>query len=261
MLLVIDVGNTNTVMGLYDKERLAHHFRIVTRRDATSDEIGELVLSLVERRGIDPKALEGAVLASVVPPINRNWTDAITRALGKGPLLVGPGCKTGMPLLVDNPTELGADRIADAVAGWARYKQACIVVDFGTGTNIDVVNHKGEYLGGAIAPGLEISMDALFSRAARLARVELKKPPKAIGKNTLHALQSGLIFGYAGLVDELVTRMKDELASANPGGTIKVIATGGLSFLFEGVSRTIETIDEHLTLDGLRILWDANQRK
>lgn len=256
VLLVIDVGNTNTVMGLYDKERLAHHFRISTRREMTSDEISVFVLNLVERRGIDPKTLVGSILASVVPPVNRHWVDALTRSIGKPPLVLGPGVKTGMPILIDNPAEVGADRIADAVAGWHRYKQACIVVDFGTGTNIDVVNSRGEYLGGAIAPGLEISMDALFSRAARLARVELKKPPKAIGKNTIHALQSGLLFGYAGLVDALVERMKEELQTPT-----KVIATGGLAFLFEGTSRTIEVIDEQLTLDGLRILWDVNNTK
>ncbi len=253
--MVIDVGNTNTVLGLYEGERLAHHFRITTRRETTSDEIAVFMLTLVERRGIDPRALQGAILASVVPPLNRHWVDAVTRSLGQPPLVVGPGTKTGMPLLVDNPAELGADRIADAVAGWHRFRQACIVVDFGTGTNIDVVNHKGEYMGGAIAPGLEISMDALFSRAARLARVELKKPPKAIGKNTIHALQSGLLFGYAGLVDELVTRMKEELQTPT-----RVIATGGLAFLFEGTSRTIELIDDQLTLDGLRLLWDINQK-
>jgi type III pantothenate kinase len=255
VLLVIDVGNTNTVMGLYDKERLAHHFRISTRREMTADEISVFLLALVAARGVDPKTLAGSILASVVPTVNRHWVDAISRALGNPPLVVGPGIKTGMPLLIDNPSEVGADRIADAVAGWQRYKQACVVVDFGTGTNIDVVNAKGEYLGGAIAPGLEISMDALFSRAARLARVELKKPPKAIGKNTMHALQSGLLYGYAGLVDALVDKMKEELATPT-----KVIATGGLAFLFEGTSRTIEVIDEHLTLDGLRILWDVNHK-
>jgi type III pantothenate kinase len=253
VLLVVDVGNTNTVIGLYEGERLAHHFRIPTRRETTSDEVGVLVVSLMERRGFDPKQLVGAVLASVVPPLNRHFIDALTRYVGKAPLVVGPGIKTGMPLLIDNPAEVGADRIADAVAGWHRFKQACIVVDFGTGTNIDVVNARGEYVGGAIAPGLEISMDALFVRAARLARVELKRPPKAIGKNTMHALQSGLIYGYAGLVDALVQRMKDELQVP-----ARVVATGGLAFLFEGISQTIEVIDEQLTLDGLRILWDVN---
>lgn len=254
MLLVIDVGNTNTVIGLYQGERLAHHFRIVTKRQTTADEVGELILSLVERRGIDPSEIEGAILASVVPPLNRLFAEAFALLLGKAPIIVGPGVKTGMPLLVDNPAELGADRIANAVAGWARWQQACVIVDFGTGTNLDVVNGKGEYLGGAIAPGLELSMDALFARAAKLSRVELKQPERAIGKNTNQALQSGLLFGYAGLVDALVDRMRDEL-----GTPAKVLATGGLAFLFEGVSRTLETYDEFLTLDGLRILYNLNQ--
>ena len=256
MLLVLDVGNTNTVIGLYDLTggaKLAHHFRISTSRSATSDEFGELLLSLVERRGVPAKDVEGSVLASVVPPLNRIVVDALQGAFGKPPVVVGPGTKTGMPVLMDNPVEVGADRIVNSVAAWARHKQALIVVDFGTGTNLDVVTGKGEYVGGAIAPGLDISMDALFSRAAKLPRVELKKPPKAIGKNTIHALQSGLLYGYAGLVDALVERMKAELDSP-----AKVIATGGLAFLFEGVSRTIESFDEFLTLDGLRLIWELN---
>ena len=260
MLLVLDVGNTNTVIGLYDspaserREGLKHTFRISTNRSATGDEIGDLMLSLVERKGVKPQDIEGTVLASVVPPLNRIFVDAIDKAFGKPPLVVGPGTKTGMPILIDNPVEVGADRIVNAVAAWTRHKQSLIVVDFGTGTNFDVVTAKGEYVGGAIAPGLDISMDALFSRAAKLPRVELKRPPKAIGKNTIHALQSGLLYGYAGLVDALVDRMKAELDAAAP----KVIATGGLAFLFEGVSRTIEVFDEFLTLDGLRIIWALN---
>ncbi len=253
MLFVLDVGNTNTVIGLYEGESLKHHFRISTNRSATADEMGELVLSLVERRGVQPAAVEGCVLASVVPPLNRVIVEALTGAFGKTAVVVGPGTKTGMPILIDNPVEVGADRIVNAVAAWARYKQALVVVDFGTGTNLDAVNAKGEYVGGAIAPGLDISMDALFTRAAKLPRVELKKPPRAIGKNTIHALQSGLLYGYAGLVDALVERMKAELEPR-----AKVVATGGLAFLFEGVSRTLEAYDEFLTLDGLRHIWALN---
>jgi type III pantothenate kinase len=258
--LVLDVGNTNTVIGLYDiaagRDVLKHTFRISTNRLATGDEIGELMLSLVERKGVAPADIEGSVLASVVPPLNRIFVDAIDKAFGKPPIAVGPGTKTGMPILIDNPVEVGADRIVNAVAAWTRHKQALIVVDFGTGTNFDVVTANGEYVGGAIAPGLDISMDALFSRAAKLPRVELKRPPKAIGKNTIHALQSGLLYGYAGLVDALVDRMKLELA-----GDVKVLATGGLAFLFEGVSRTIQVFDEFLTLDGLRTIWTLNHKK
>ncbi|HEY4221195.1 MAG TPA: type III pantothenate kinase [Myxococcota bacterium] len=258
MLLVLDVGNTNTVLGIYDGTVLKHHFRISTNRSATGDELCELLLSLIERRGVNPKSIEGSVLASVVPPLNRIVVDALQFAFGNPPVVVGPGTKTGMPILIDNPVEVGADRIVNAVAAWARHKQALIVVDFGTGTNLDVVTAKGEYVGGAIAPGLDISMDALFTRAAKLPRVELKKPPKAIGKNTIHALQSGLLYGYAGLVDALVERMKAELSSAPDGSDVKVIATGGLAFLFEGVSRTIQSFDEMLTLDGLRLIWELN---
>jgi type III pantothenate kinase len=258
MLLVLDVGNTNTVIGLYDGATLKHHFRISTNRSATSDEFAELLLSLVERRGIKASEIDGSTLASVVPPLNRIIVDALTLAFGPysplgGPVVVGPGTKTGMPILIDNPVEVGADRIVNAVSAWTRFKQALIVVDFGTGTNLDVVTAKGEYIGGAIAPGLDISMDALFSRAAKLPRVELRKPPRAIGRNTIHALQSGLLYGYAGLVDALVSRMNEEL-----GGGAKVLATGGLAFLFEGVSRTIESFDEFLTLDGLRLIWELN---
>lgn len=258
MLLAIDVGNTNTVLGLYgtgpnEPPGLLHHFRIATNRSATSDEMGELILSLVERRKIDVKQIEGSILASVVPQLNRIFAEACTRSFGLAPIVVGPGVKTGMPILIDNPNEVGADRIVNAVAGYARFKQALVIVDFGTGTTFDAVTERGEYLGGAIAPGIDISMDALFSRAAKLPRVELKRPPKVIGKNTIHALQSGLLYGYAGLVDELVSRMKTELAVDT-----KVVATGGLAFLFEGVSRTLEVVDEFLTLDGLRLLYDLN---
>jgi type III pantothenate kinase len=261
VFLAIDVGNTNTVLGIYDPRHaehggLLHHFRIATNRAATSDEVAELVLSLVERRKIPVSQIKGSILASVVPQLNRVFVEACHKAFGAAPVVVGPGIKTGMPILVDQPNEVGADRIVNAVAGFARYKQALVIVDFGTGTTFDAVTAKGEYVGGAIAPGIDISMDALFSRAAKLPRVELKQPPKVIGKNTVNALQSGLLFGYAGLVDELVSRMQVEL-----GTPAKVVATGGLAFLFEGISRTLEIVDEFLTLDGLRILYDLNTKR
>lgn len=260
MLLAIDVGNTNTVLGLYEGDTLVHHFRIATNRSATSDEVSELMLSLVERKKIDPRQIGGSIVASVVPQLNRVVVDAATKSFGEAPVVVGPGIKTGMPILIDNPNEVGADRIVNAVAAYARYKQALVIVDFGTGTTFDAVDDKGQYLGGAIAPGIDISMDALFTRAAKLPRVELKRPPNVIGKNTINALQSGLLFGYAGLVDEIVSRMKQEpaLCRSGNGPPPKVIATGGLAFLFEGVSRTLEIVDEFLTLDGLRILYGAN---
>lgn len=254
LFLVIDVGNTNTVLGLYEEDRLVHHFRISTHRHATSDEYGTLVLSLLERRGIDPTQIEGSILASVVPPVNRAFEMACTRYFGHTPVVVGPGVRTGMPILMDQPAELGADRIVNAVAAWHRLQGPLVVVDFGTATTFDAVNVKGEYLGGAIAPGVEVSMDALFVRTAKLPRVELKQPGRVIGKNTVGALQSGLFFGYVGLVDEIVGRMRAEL-----GGGARVLATGGLASLFSGVSRSIEEVDEFLTLDGLRILYGLNR--
>lgn len=253
MLLVIDCGNTNITIGLYEGERLVHHFRVSTKRHATSDEYGTQLLALLTHRGVDPAALTGGIVASVVPQLNRALTGACQTYFGWTPLLVGPGMKTGMPILIDNPSEVGADRIVNAVAAWHRYQRPLIVVDFGTATNFDVVSPKGEYLGGAIAPGVEISIDALFARAAKLPRIEMKPPPRVVGKNTVGALQSGLFYGYVGLVDELVTRMKAEL-----GSEARVIGTGGLATLFADVSRTIDDVDELLTLDGLRILHGMN---
>lgn len=254
MLLVIDVGNTNTVIGLYEGERLAHHFRISTNRHATSDEYGTLVLSLLERSGVELDAIDGSILASVVPQLNRVYEAACGRYFGTTPLVVGPGIRTGMPILIDQPGEVGADRIVNAVAAFHRHRSGLIVVDFGTATTFDAVSERGEFLGGVIAPGVEISMDALFARAAKLPRAELKQPPRVVGKSTMGALQSGFFYGYVGLVDELVSRMQDEL-----GFPVRVIATGGLAFLFSNVSRTIESVDEFLTLDGLRILYGLNQ--
>ena len=268
MLLVIDVGNTNTVLGLYQGERLAHHFRISTNRHATSDEYGTLLLSLLERRGVDPATIEGSILGSVVPQLNRVYLAACAEYFTAPPLVVGPGIRTGMPILIDQPGEVGADRIVNAVAAWHRHRAPLIVVDFGTATTFDAVNERGEYLGGAIAPGVEISMDALFARAAKLPRTELKQPPRVVGKSTVGALQSGLFYGYVGLVDEIVSRMTEELEASRPTadskgarerGAIRVLATGGLASLFSDVSRTIEAVDEFLTLDGLRILYALNQ--
>ena len=256
MLLVIDVGNTNTVLGLYDGEALVHHFRISTNRHATGDEYGTLMLALLERNGVAPAKIEGSILGSVVPQLNRAWGAACQRYFGAAPLQVGPGIRTGMPILIDQPGEVGADRIVNAVAAWHRYREALIVVDFGTATTFDVINVRGEYLGGAISPGIEVSMDALFTRAAKLPRVELKSPPRVIGKSTVGALQAGLYYGYVGLVDELVERMKDEIQTP-----VRVVATGGLANLFFETSRSIEEVDENLTLDGLRILYGLNQNE
>lgn len=253
MLLVLDCGNTNTVIGLYEEERLVHHFRVSTRKQGTGDEYGTQLSSLLAHRGVGRSDVTGAIVASVVPQLNRALASACETYFGVKPHLVGPGMKTGMPILIDNPAEVGADRIVNAVAAWQRCQQALIVVDFGTATNFDVVSPKGEYLGGAIAPGVDISIDALFARAAKLPRIELKAPPRVVGKNTVGALQSGLFYGYVGLVDELVGRMKEELAAE-----ARVIATGGLAFLFAGASKTLDEVDEFLTLEGLRILYGMN---
>lgn len=253
VLLVIDCGNTNIVIGLYEGEALVHHFRVSTKRHASSDEYGTQMVALLAHRGVKPGDVTGATVASVVPQLNRALTGACETYFGLTPLLIGPGVKTGMPILIDNPSEVGADRIVNAVAAWTRYQTALIVVDFGTATNFDVVSQKGEYLGGAIAPGVEISIDALFARAAKLPRIEMKPPPRVVGKNTVGALQSGLFYGYVGLVDELVSRMKGEL-----GCEARVIGTGGLATLFVGVSRTLDELDEFLTLEGLRILHGMN---
>ncbi len=254
MLLVIDVGNTNTVLGLYDGDRLVHDFRIETSKGRTTDEYLVLLLALVQIAGVDRRAIDSSILASVVPALNDVMVEAVDRAFDHDILVVGPGIKTGMPILYENPREVGADRIVNAVAAYERVHGACIVVDFGTATTFDCISAKGEYLGGAISPGVDISANALFSRAAKLPRAEIVRPARAIGRNTVNSMQSGIVFGYVGLVDGLVERLKREM-----GGEVKVIATGGLARLIEPESTTIEEIDEYLTLEGLRLLHARNQ--
>ena len=254
MLLVIDVGNTNTVLGLYDAERLVHDFRIETSRGRTTDEYVVLLLSLVQIAGVDRRSIDASILASVVPALNDVMVEAVDRAFDHDIVVVGPGIKTGMPILYENPREVGADRIVNAVAAYERIRGACIVVDFGTATTFDCISAKGEYLGGSIAPGVDISANALFSRAAKLPRAEIVRPPRAIGRNTVHSMQSGIVFGYVGLVDGLVERLKQEM-----GGEVRVVATGGLARLIEPESKTIQEIDEFLTLEGLRLLYERNR--
>jgi type III pantothenate kinase len=250
MLLAVDVGNTQTVLGLYEGDELVEHWRAATEGDRTGDEIAALVVRLLELRDLDFESVDGVCLSSTVPLLVRSYEELAERYAHAPILVVGPGVKTGIPVLVDDPRQLGPDRLVNAVAARERYGAPCIVVDFGTSTNFDAVSAGGEYVGGAIAPGIEVSMDALFARAARLVKVDLVAPESAIGKTTVASLQSGLFYGFAGQVDRIVERMAEEL-----GGKATVVATGGLAELIAPHSKTIEEVDPLLTLDGLRLLW------
>jgi len=272
MLLAIDVGNTNTVLGLYrlegepgspatgsgrrgdKKPELAAHWRVTTHRSQTADEYGVFFVNLFEMNDLSPSQVSHIIISSVVPPVESTLRQVCEAYFHTQPLFVEPGIKTGMPVLVDNPAELGADRLVNAIAAFERYGGPCIVVDFGTATTFDVISAKGEYLGGAIAPGLGLSAEALFSRAARLTRVDIKRPAKVIGTNTVTHLQSGLYFGYIGLVDGILERIEAEL-----GQKPRVIATGGLARQIAEDSRFITEIDDMLTLDGLLILFERNR--
>ncbi len=254
MLLAIDVGNTNTVVGAFDGAILRHDWRLQTSQNRTADEYGILLRQLFELSGVDPGKVNAVAISSVVPPLALTLEQMVVRYFKVKPLFVGPGVKTGMPILYENPREVGADRVVNAVAAYERWRQGLIVVDFGTATTFDAVSQKGEYLGGAICPGIAISMDALCRAASKLPRVEFAKPPNVIGRNTVASMQAGLVYGYVGLVDGICARMSDEL-----GFTPRIVATGGLAPLIAGVSKAIQEVDEHLTLDGLRILHDRNR--
>jgi type III pantothenate kinase len=249
MLLAIDVGNTETLLGLYEGAELRDHWRVATDRRRTGDELGVVLSGL-----LDFDAVDAIVVSSTVPALIRSYGQFAERWAGAPLLLVGPGVSTGIPIRYDDPREVGPDRIANAVAAKEGYGAPCIVVDFGTSTNFDVVSPEGEYVGGVLAPGVEISMDALFARAARLFRVDFVAPATVIGKTTQTALQSGFVYGFAGQVDAIVERIRGEL-----GAEAQTVATGGLAELVVPHARTIERVDPFLTLEGLRLIWERNR--
>jgi type III pantothenate kinase len=249
LLLAIDVGNTSTVFGLYDAAELTEHWRIATERHRSGDELGVLYRSFLDLERVD-----GISLSSTVPQLIRSYQEFAARYTSAPLLEVGPGVKTGIPIRYDDPREVGPDRIANAVAAAERYGAPCIVVDFGTSTNFDVVSTDREYVGGVLAPGIEISMDALFARAARLRKIDFVQPETVIGKTTVAALQSGVVYGFAGQVDGIVDHIRGEL-----GGEAQTVATGGLADLIAPHARTIDRVDPFLTLEGLRLVWDRNR--
>jgi len=249
MLLAVDVGNTQTVLGLYRDEELIDNFRLATDRSRTGDELAVTLSAL-----LDLESVEGICLSTTVPALQREWERVAERWAQARLLAVGPGVKTGLPIRYDDPREVGPDRIANSVAALERYGSPCIVVDFGTSTNFDIVSAAGEYVGGVLAPGIEISMDALFARAARLVKVDFTAPPTVIGKTTVGGLQSGLVYGFAGQVDGIVTRIREEL-----GTDAQTVATGGLADLIAPHARTLDRVDPFLTLEGLRIVWTRNR--
>jgi len=251
MLLVIEVGNTNTKIGVYDGPRLLVSWRLTTRREQTADEYGLFIETLLRTRGLTSTSIRGVAISNVVPPVQQHLEWMCEKYFAVTPWSVEPGVNTPIPLNVDNPREVGADRVVKAVAAIALYGPPLIVIDFGTATTFDCINARGEFIGGAIAPGISTAADALLNRAARLFRVELVRPKDAIGRNTVHNVQSGVVYGWAGLVDGIVERMKMEM-----DGTPRVVATGGHAGLIVNVARSIQDVHEHLAFEGLRLLWE-----
>ena len=252
MLLAVDVGNTQTHFGTFDGGELVEHWRFATVRESTADELGAALRNLLELRGVGLADLTSSIVSSTVPQLAPEWEATARRYLGHETLIVGPGIKTGMALRYDNPREIGADRLVNAVAAYDRVKGACIVVDFGTALTYDPVSADGEYLGGIISPGVEISMEALYSRAAKLPRVDLAPPRTLIGKSTIDAIRSGIVYGFAGQVDTILRRMRAEM------GECETIATGGLSEHIVPFCEEVDIVDDLLTLNGLRLLYERN---
>jgi type III pantothenate kinase len=256
MLLAVDIGNTHSVFGLFDDTKLRASWRLATRRDGTSDELGVLLRGMFAERDLDHRQVNGVIACSVVPDLDAVIVATCRRYFDREPLFVGPGVKTGMSILYENPHAVGADRIVNAIAASARYGQPVIVLDFGTATTFDVVGLSGEYLGGVIAPGVEVSAEALFEKAARLPRVDVKQPARVIGRNTEEVIQSGLFHGYVSLVEGLVARIRTELGVDAP-----VVATGGLAPVFADSLSFLEDVDLGLTLEGLRLIWHKNRKQ
>ncbi|MGZ4135322.1 MAG: type III pantothenate kinase [Tumebacillaceae bacterium] len=254
MILVLDVGNTNITLGVYKEKELLEHWRLATVRERTEDEMGILIKNMFADRGIDPKDIQGIAISSVVPPLMFALEKMSVKYFGLKPIVVGPGVKTGLNIKYENPREVGADRIVNAVAALEKYGGPMIIVDFGTATTFCVLNERGDYMGGVVAPGIAISTEALYMRAAKLPRIEITRPASVVGRNTISSMQSGVLYGFTGQVDGIVSRIKKEYNLP-----FKVIATGGLSSMIASESYEIDIKDDNLTLDGLRIIWDLNQ--
>jgi type III pantothenate kinase len=254
MLLGIDIGNSNIVLGAFEGSKLLHHWRLPSRQQSTSDEFAITLRSLFDLVGLKPEQVSDSIISCVVPPLIPIFERACTKLFHRGPLVVGPGIRTGMPIRVDNPREVGADRIVNSVCAYELLGGPVIAIDFGTATSFDCISRAGEFVGGAIFPGMQVALEALVSRASKLSSVEIVRPPNVIGRNTTHSLQSGMLFGYAGIVDTMVRRMRTEL-----GEDARVVATGGLAHLIASEAETIERVEPYLTLEGLRLIFERNR--